>query len=177
VQLPGYLAVVCLDGCRLGSSGFQWRRERLSRCLYTLTTLWNHTLMLKRCGFITINTTRLMLKSERRCGETSELKGKSAEQILRDIDSVPQDVRTMVRNNGGGHVNHTMFWSIMSPDGGGDPTGAIASAITNTFGSFVAFKQQFNNAERNDSVVAGHGWSALLTASSKSQVHPTKIVP
>jgi len=65
-----------------------------------------------------------------------------------DIDSVPQDVRTMVRNNGGGHVNHTMFWSIMSPDGGG--TGAIASAITNTFGSFVAFKQQFNNAGEND---------------------------
>jgi len=71
-----------------------------------------------------------------------------------DIDSVPQDVRTMVRNNGG-HVNHTMFWSIMSPDGGGDPTGAIASAIQ-IHSAASAFKQQFNNA-RNDSVVAGHG--------------------
>jgi len=77
-----------------------------------------------------------MLKSERRCGETSELKGKSAEQILRDIDSVPQDVRTMVRNNGGGHVNHTMFWSIMSPDGVGIRL-ARSRLRSNTFGSFV----------------------------------------
>lgn len=99
------------------------------------------------------------------------LKGKSAEQILRDIDSVPEDVRTMVRNNGGGHVNHTMFWSIMSPDGGGEPTGALASAIASTFGSFAAFKQQFNTAGEKR---FGSGWAWLVrTPDGKLQVTST----
>src|SRR6266852_2434054 len=65
-----------------------------------------------------------------------ELFSKSAEELVRDLKSVPEDIRTAVRNHGGGHVNHTMFWQIMKPNGGGKPTGAIADAISSTFGSF-----------------------------------------
>ncbi|GAB4181053.1 MAG: superoxide dismutase [Coleofasciculaceae cyanobacterium] len=88
-----------------------------------------------------------------------QLKGKSAEDLLRDLNSVPEDIRTTVRNNGGGHVNHTMFWEIMGPNGGGQPTGAIAQAITESFGSFDAFKQQFNDA---GSKRFGSGWAWLV---------------
>src|SRR5437868_2490209 len=75
-----------------------------------------------------------------------ELGSKSAEELIKDLNNVPEDIRTAVRNNAGGHVNHTMFWQIMGPNGGGEPTGAIASAINEAFGSFEAFKQQFNDA-------------------------------
>jgi superoxide dismutase, Fe-Mn family len=88
-----------------------------------------------------------------------ELNGKSAEELLRSLDSVPQDIRTTVRNNGGGHVNHTMFWQIVSPNGGGKPTGAIASAIEKDFGSFENFKQQFNEAGNKR---FGSGWAWLV---------------
>lgn len=88
-----------------------------------------------------------------------ELKRLSAEELLRNISKVPKDIRTTVRNNGGGHVNHTMFWEIMSPDGGGEPTGAIATAINQIFGSFDAFKQQFNDA---GSKRFGSGWAWLV---------------
>ncbi len=89
----------------------------------------------------------------------SELQSMSPEDLLRNINDVPEDVRKTVRNNGGGHVNHTMFWQIMGPNGGGEPTGAIGDAIKQTFGSFDAFKEQFNKA------AAGHfgsGWSWLV---------------
>ena len=89
----------------------------------------------------------------------SQLKGKSAEALLRDMNSVPEDIRTVVRNNGGGHVNHTMFWEIMSPKGGGEPTGAIATAINQTFGSVDAFKQKFNDAGTKR---FGSGWVWLV---------------
>src|SRR5919205_4501189 len=62
-----------------------------------------------------------------------DLDQKSVEELIRDLNSVPDDVRTAVRNNGGGHVNHTMFWQLMSPNGGGEPTGAIADAINSAF--------------------------------------------
>jgi len=88
-----------------------------------------------------------------------ELKGRSAEQLLRNLNSVPQDIRTAVRNNGGGHVNHSMFWRIMRPKGGGAPTGAIASAINKNFGNFEAFKKQFNEAGQNR---FGSGWVWLV---------------
>lgn len=90
-----------------------------------------------------------------------ELKGKSAEALLSDLNSVPQDIRTTIRNSGGGHVNHTMFWQIMSPKGGGEPTGAIAEAIKQTFGSFAAFKQAFNGLGSNH---FGSGWVWLVRA-------------
>lgn len=88
-----------------------------------------------------------------------QLKGKSAEALLRQINSVPQDVRQTIRNNGGGHVNHSMFWQIMSPKGGGEPTGAIADAIKKTFGSVAAFKQQFNEVGTKH---FGSGWVWLV---------------
>src|ERR1700741_2300320 len=69
-----------------------------------------------------------------------ELQSKSAEDLIRNLNAVPEDIRTAVRNNGGGHVNHSMFWKIMKPKGGGDPSGPIADAIKKTFGNFKDFQ-------------------------------------
>jgi superoxide dismutase, Fe-Mn family len=88
-----------------------------------------------------------------------DLQGKSAEELIKDLNSVPEDIRTAVRNNGGGHVNHTMFWEIMGPNGGGEPTGAIADAIRESFGSFEDFKKQFNDAGAKR---FGSGWVWLV---------------
>src|SRR5579883_2934892 len=75
-----------------------------------------------------------------------ELKNKRVEYLIQNLDSLPEDIRKTVRNNGGGHINHSMFWKIMKPKGGGEPTGAIATAINNNFGNFATFKKQFNEA-------------------------------
>ncbi|MBD2197206.1 MULTISPECIES: superoxide dismutase [Calothrix] len=88
-----------------------------------------------------------------------KLKGKTVEDLLRQLDRVPEDIRKTVRNNGGGHVNHSMFWQIMKPQGGGEPTGAIASAIKENFGSFADFKKQFNAA---GAAQFGSGWVWLV---------------
>lgn len=88
-----------------------------------------------------------------------ELKLMTAEELLRQIDTVPEDIRTTVINNGGGHVNHSMFWEIMSPNGGGTPTGAVAAAIQQTFGSFEAFQKSFNEAGTKR---FGSGWAWLV---------------
>lgn len=88
-----------------------------------------------------------------------ELANKSAEELIKDLNSVPDDIRTAVRNNGGGHVNHTMFWQIMGPGGGGEPTGAIGDAIKQSFGSFDDFKKQFNDAGVKR---FGSGWVWLV---------------
>ena len=92
-----------------------------------------------------------------------ELGSKSPEDLLRNLNSVPEDVRTAVRNNGGGHVNHTMFWQIMGAKKGGNPTGAIADAINKTFGSFDAFKEKFETAGANQ---FGSGWAWLVKTRS-----------
>jgi Fe-Mn family superoxide dismutase len=84
-----------------------------------------------------------------------ELGSKSAIDLVRDLKSVPEDIRTAVRNNGGGHVNHTMFWKLMKPNGGGAPSGPIADAIKSTFGSFEDFQKQFNDAGLKQ---FGSGW-------------------
>src|SRR5260370_7493344 len=68
------------------------------------------------------------------------------EDLVRDLNSIPEDIRTTVRNNGGGHVNHTMFWKIMKPKGGGDPGGPIADTIKKSFGNFKDFQTKFNDA-------------------------------
>jgi Fe-Mn family superoxide dismutase len=100
-----------------------------------------------------------------------ELKSKSAEDLLRNLSSLPEDIRTTVRNNGGGHVNHTMFWEIMSPNGGDKPQGAIAKALEQSFGSFENFKQQFNEAGNKR---FGSGWAWLvLNAEGKLLVTST----
>src|SRR6187397_582389 len=70
-----------------------------------------------------------------------ELQSKSVEDLLKGISSIPEDIRTAVRNHGGGHANHTMFWEIMGPNAGGAPTGAIADAINSSFGGFDKFKE------------------------------------
>ena len=76
----------------------------------------------------------------------AELQQKSIEELIKGINIVPEDIRTAVRNNGGGHVNHTMFWEIMGPGKGGAPSGAIGEAINSSFGGFDAFKEQFAKA-------------------------------
>jgi Fe-Mn family superoxide dismutase len=100
-----------------------------------------------------------------------ELAKKSVEDLIRDINSVPEDIRTAVRNNGGGHANHSMFWKIMSPNGGGAPTGAIAEVIDSTFGGFDNFKEQFNDAGAKR---FGSGWTWLVrTANGDFEVMST----
>jgi Fe-Mn family superoxide dismutase len=88
-----------------------------------------------------------------------ELESKSPEDLVRNLKTVPEDIRGAVRNNGGGHVNHTMFWQIMKPNGGGNPTGAIGDAIKSTFGNFEEFKKQFNDAGLKQ---FGSGWAWLV---------------
>ena len=88
-----------------------------------------------------------------------ELGNQSVEDLMRNINQVPEDIRTAVRNNGGGHANHSFFWKIMGPNGGGEPTGAVGQAITSTFGSFQAFKDKFNAAGAGR---FGSGWAWLV---------------
>jgi Fe-Mn family superoxide dismutase len=89
----------------------------------------------------------------------SELANLSVEDLLRRINEVPENIRTTVRNNGGGHANHSMFWRIMKPNGGGEPTGALADAINQAFGSFQEFKTRFNDAGAKQ---FGSGWAWLV---------------
>ncbi len=88
-----------------------------------------------------------------------DLKSKSVEDILKNINSVPEDIRTAVRNNGGGHANHSMFWKIMKGGAGGNPTGDIAKIIGDKFGGFDAFKEKFND---NGAKRFGSGWTWLI---------------
>ena len=93
------------------------------------------------------------------------------EELMRRINEVPENIRTAVRNNGGGHVNHTMFWEIMKPNGGGQPTGALAEAINQTFGGFDQFKTQLNDAATKR---FGSGWGWLVAdQSGKLQIIST----
>ncbi|MBZ5556699.1 MAG: superoxide dismutase [Acidobacteriia bacterium] len=93
-----------------------------------------------------------------------ELQSKSVEDLLRGINTVPEDIRTAVRNNGGGHANHSMFWQIMGPKAGGAPTGAIADAIKSSFGSFETFKEQFAKAGIGR---FGSGWAWVIDQGGK----------
>jgi superoxide dismutase, Fe-Mn family len=99
-----------------------------------------------------------------------DLQAKSPEDLLRAINSVPEAIRTAVRNNGGGHVNHTMFWEIMAPSAGGGPAGRIADAIKGTFGGFDAFKEQFAKAAMGR---FGSGWAWLVDAGGKLAIEST----
>lgn len=87
-----------------------------------------------------------------------ELQGKPVEELIRDLDSVPEAIRTAVRNHGGGHFNHTLFWQFLSPNGGGEPGGELGTAITAKYGSFQAFMDAFNEAALG---VFGSGWAWL----------------
>jgi Fe-Mn family superoxide dismutase len=99
-----------------------------------------------------------------------ELEGKSAEDLIKNLAAIPDDIRGAVRNNGGGHVNHTMFWEIMGPGKGGAPSGKIGDAITGAFGSFDAFKEQFNNAAATR---FGSGWAWLVSSGGTLSIEST----
>ncbi|MCW5877037.1 MAG: superoxide dismutase [Anaerolineales bacterium] len=88
-----------------------------------------------------------------------DLAGKSIEDLLKDLNAIPEDIRTAVRNNGGGHYNHSLFWEIMSPNGGGQPEGDLAEAINKAFGDFASFQDQFAKAGLGQ---FGSGWSWLV---------------
>jgi Fe-Mn family superoxide dismutase len=99
-----------------------------------------------------------------------ELQSKSLEELLRGINSVPEDIRTAVRNNGGGHVNHTMFWQIMGPNSGGQPTGAIGDAIKSAFGGFDKLKEEFKKAAVGR---FGSGWAWLIDNGGRLSIEST----
>ena len=99
-----------------------------------------------------------------------ELQAKSVEDLLRDITKVPEDIRTAVHNNGGGHMNHTAFWQWMAPKAGGAPTGALADGIKAAFGSFDGFKEQFTKAGVTR---FGSGWAWLIETNGKLSIEST----
>jgi len=99
-----------------------------------------------------------------------ELASKSLDDLVKGINSVPESVRTAVRNNGGGHLNHSMFWQIMAPKAGGAPTGAIADAINSSFGSFDKFKEQLKAAAVGR---FGSGWAWVIDQGGKLVIEST----
>ncbi|MFH2021330.1 MAG: superoxide dismutase [archaeon] len=90
--------------------------------------------------------------------------GKTAEQIIANINSIPEDKKTAVRNNGGGYINHNIFWAVMAPDAGGMPAGALKAAIEKTFGSFDVFKEKLSAAGKTR---FGSGWAWLVVTKDK----------
>jgi Fe-Mn family superoxide dismutase len=99
-----------------------------------------------------------------------ELLSKSVEDLLRGINGVPQEIRTAVRNHGGGHANHSMFWQIMAPKAGGPPAGTIADALTSSFGGFDAFKDQFTKAAVG---LFGSGWAWVIEQGGRLVIETT----
>ena len=98
------------------------------------------------------------------------LHGHSVDDLLRNLATVPEDIRTAVRNNGGGHWNHTFFWNLMAPNAGGAPTGALGEAITASFGSFDAFKEKFAAAGMGR---FGSGWAWLVDTGTSLEIVST----
>ncbi len=96
-----------------------------------------------------------------------DLQSKSVEELLANIAGVPESIRTAVRNHGGGHANHSLFWTVMSPDGGGTPGGALGDAIDNAFGTFGDFKKKLSDAAGG---VFGSGWGWLVVVDGKLEV-------
>jgi Fe-Mn family superoxide dismutase len=99
-----------------------------------------------------------------------DLQAKGVEDLIRDIDGVPQDIQTAVRNNGGGHANHSLFWTVMKGGGGGAPSGALADAIESVFGGFDGFKETFSTAAATR---FGSGWAWLVAREGNLDVLST----
>ncbi len=100
----------------------------------------------------------------------ADLQGKSVEELITNLGGVPEGIRTAVRNNGGGHANHSLFWTVMGPNGGGAPGGKLGEAINSTFGGFDTFKQQFSDAAAGR---FGSGWAWLVVDNGKLAVTST----
>ncbi|CAM4131622.1 superoxide dismutase [Bacillus manliponensis] len=100
----------------------------------------------------------------------AELAEKSIEELVANLNEVPEAIRTAVRNNGGGHANHSLFWTILSPNGGGQPVGELATAIEAKFGSFDAFKEEFAKA---GATRFGSGWAWLVVNNGELEVTST----
>ncbi|CAM4275078.1 superoxide dismutase [Listeria ivanovii] len=100
----------------------------------------------------------------------AELASKPVEELVANLDSVPEEIRGAVRNHGGGHANHTLFWSILSPNGGGAPTGNLKAAIESEFGTFDEFKEKFNAAA---AARFGSGWAWLVVNNGKLEIIST----
>jgi Fe-Mn family superoxide dismutase len=100
----------------------------------------------------------------------ADLQGKSVEELISNLDALPESIRTAVRNNGGGHANHTLFWEILSPNGGGAPAGELADAINAAFGSFDNFKAEFAKAATTR---FGSGWAWLTAEGGKVAITST----
>ncbi|MBI3929103.1 MAG: superoxide dismutase [Armatimonadetes bacterium] len=98
----------------------------------------------------------------------NQLKSMSIEQLLGRLDEVPESIRTAVRNNGGGHANHSLFWELLAPTAGGEPTGELAKAIASSFGSFQKFKEKFSGEAVNR---FGSGWAWLVSNKGKLEVY------
>lgn len=100
----------------------------------------------------------------------SEFEGKSIEEIIKNLDSVQEEIRTAVRNHGGGHLNHSMFWEIMGPNAGGEPDGELMESIESTFGSFDEFKKKFSEAAATR---FGSGWAWLVISNGALEITST----
>jgi len=101
----------------------------------------------------------------------ADLESKSIEDLVANLSAVPENIRTAVRNNGGGHYNHSLFWTVIGPDAGGEPTGELADAITNDLGGFDAFKEKFATAAATR---FGSGWAWLCVSDGKLCVCSTQ---
>ena len=99
-----------------------------------------------------------------------DLQAKSVEDLIKDLNALPEAIRTAVRNNGGGHANHSLFWTLMAPNAGGPPNGKIADVIANQFGGFDSFKEQFAKAATTR---FGSGWAWLVSSSGKLAIEST----
>lgn len=99
-----------------------------------------------------------------------ELLSKTVEEVVSNLDAVPEAARPAVRNNGGGHANHSLFWQIISPNGGGEPTGELADAISSKFGSYDSFKEEFAKAATTR---FGSGWAWLVVNNGELEVTST----
>ncbi|MED4531622.1 superoxide dismutase [Metabacillus fastidiosus] len=100
----------------------------------------------------------------------NDLGNQSVEQLISNLDAIPESIRTAVRNNGGGHANHSLFWNILSPNGGGNPTGEIAEVIEQAFGNYDLFKEEFTKAATSR---FGSGWAWLVVDNGQLSITST----
>ncbi|MGG3927479.1 superoxide dismutase [Metabacillus fastidiosus] len=100
----------------------------------------------------------------------NDLGNQSVEQLISNLDAIPESIRTAVRNNGGGHANHSLFWNILSPNGGGNPTGEIAEVIEQAFGNYDSFKEEFTKAATSR---FGSGWAWLVVDNGQLSITST----